>query len=80
MMTPMQRKVDTGVVPDLGRQPCGGIPNGFVHYHSMPGSRNIVGWKVDHHSHLGNCTVRIGDVPDEEKLQVMYPLDGSANS
>ena len=79
MMTPIQRKVETTTTVSLGQQPCGGVPNGFVHYHSMPGSRNLVGWKVEYPSLTGNCTVRIGDVPDESKLQVLYPLDGSAN-
>merc|ERR1719198_1781794 len=65
METPIQRRIDSaaGIVPQLGEQPCGGVPNGFVHYHAMPGSRNIVGWRVDSPSNSGNCTVRIGDVP-----------------
>lgn len=47
---------------------------------STPGSRNVIGWKVEHHSFNGNCTIRIGDVPDERKLKVLHPLDGSADT
>jgi hypothetical protein len=45
--TPIQRKVDKSVTPSLGQEPCGGVANGMVHFHSMPGSRNVIGWKVN---------------------------------
>ena len=52
---------------------------GNVHFMTTPGSKNFVGWKVMHPAINGNCTVRIGDSPDEKHLISMHPLDGSGD-
>jgi hypothetical protein len=51
LLTPIERKHDPNwQYGALGVQPCGGVSNGKVHYQTSPGSRNIIGWKIEHHS------------------------------
>lgn len=50
-----------------------------VHFVSSPGARNYVAWKTVHPSKKGNCTIRIGDGPNENDFTVLFPLDNSAN-
>ena len=63
----------------LGQQPCGGTARGNVHFMATPGSRNFIAWKIAHPSHKGNCTIRLGQGPDEADFRVLFPLDKSAN-
>jgi hypothetical protein len=51
----------------------------MVHFVSTPGARNFIAWKVVHPSPKGNCTVRLGDGPNEEDFKVLFPMDKSAN-
>ena len=61
MMTPMGRAPQDGWMKNLlPQQPCGGVNNGFVHFQSMPGSRNLIGWNVAVPSKDGTCKIRIG--------------------
>jgi hypothetical protein len=63
----------------LGQQPCGGTARGNVHFMATPGSRNFIAWKIVHPSPKGNCTIRLGQGPDEGDFKVIFPLDKSAN-
>lgn len=51
-----------------------------MHFMATPNSRNYIAWKVLHPSHTGNCTIRLGEGPDESDFKVLMPLDKSANS
>ena len=46
---------------------------------STPASRNFIAWKVAHPSPSGNCTIRIGEGPDENDFKVLMPLDRTAD-
>jgi hypothetical protein len=37
-------------------------------------------WRTIHPDLSGNCTIRLGDGLSEEDMEVLYPLDGSANN
>ena len=77
LVSPIARKgVDQSRLP---HKPCGGTLAGAVHFETTPGSRNMFGWKVIHPSHTGNCTLRVGDKPDEKYMRMLLPVDGSAN-
>ena len=52
---------------------------GTVHFETTPGSRNMFSWKVIHPSAAGNCTIRVGETPNERDMRVAKPTDGSAN-
>lgn len=73
----MMRKVTNFTL--LAKQPCGGTQRGPVHFVSTPNSRNFIAWKIVHPSPTGNCTIRIGEGPDENDFKVLMPLDKSAN-
>ena len=73
----MSRKVLHGA--NLHEEPCGGSQRGAVHFVATPGSRNFIAWKVTHSVPNGNCTLRLGTGPNEKDLQVLHPLDKSAN-
>ena len=36
-------------------------------------------WKVIHPSRHGNCTIRLGDGPNENDFRTLFPLDKSAD-
>lgn len=73
----MQRKITNYTM--LSKQPCGGTEISPVHFVSTPGARNFIAWKTLHPSKKGNCTIRIGDGPNESDFQTLLPLDNSAN-
>ncbi len=75
----MARKVTSSDALNLKEQPCGGTQRGLVHFAATPGSRNFIAWKVIHSVPNGNCTIRLGQGPNEEDFKVLFPLDKSAN-
>jgi len=77
LLSPKSRKITNYTL--LSTPPCGGTADAPVHFIATPGSRNIIGWKVLHPSPTGNCTIRLGEGPNEEDFKVIYPLDHSAN-
>lgn len=58
---------------------CGGYKSGSTHYEGLQGGRTLVGWRVTSPSVKGNCTIRIGNSPNEDKMILLRPLDGSAD-
>ncbi len=42
-------------------------------------SRNYIAWKTIHPSHSGNCTIRLGNGPNEADFHVLHPIDNSSN-
>lgn len=77
MLSPKQRKISNYTL--LSKSPCGGTSRSNVHFVSTPGSRDYIAWKIIHPSPKGNCTIRIGDGPEEDDFIVLHPLDKSAN-
>jgi len=77
MLTPKSRPVT--VLDKASTSICGDTQAGSVYFESSPGSRNLIGWKVDQPSLKGNCTLRIADSPQESHLKTLTPLDGSAD-
>lgn len=61
MITPKSRPVT--VLEKASTSICGETFAGNVYFESVPGSRNLIGWKVDQPSLRGNCTLRIADSP-----------------
>ena len=55
------------------------MSKGGIHFVTTPGSRNSIGWKVNHPEPQGNSKVRLGMGADEADFKVLYPLDKSAN-
>ena len=59
--------------------PCGGTRPEPIHFEANPGSKNVIGWTVIERAEQGMCTMKIGADPDGQNMQVLYPLDGSAD-
>jgi hypothetical protein len=60
--------------------PCGGAKEGRVHFDAETGSKAFIMWRTIHPDLTGNCTIRLGDGLSEEDMDVLMPLDGSANT
>lgn len=58
---------------------CGGTQKSFTYYEALQNGRTLIGWKVTSPSTVGNCTIRISDSPNADKMKTLRPLDGSAN-
>lgn len=59
--------------------PCGGTQAGPVHFEANPGSKNVIGWTVIERAEQGTCRMKIGADPDGINMQILYPLDESAD-
>ena len=86
------KDIDGNVIDDTGKYesyteadlnpllaPCGGAKAGRVHFDSESGSTALISWKVYHPDDQGNCTISLGDSIDDQKYDVLYPLDGSGS-
>lgn len=57
--------------------PCGGALKGPVHLDAEAGTREFVTWKTRVSAADGQCTIRLAEGPDDDELDVIYPLDGT---